>query len=92
MRFRKRVSRLVKQAIVSHHRRSSAVLFSDTTLRDGEQMPGATLELYALKDIQFTDDVDVNVNTANPSLVTVYSLGVSSYFKISDDTRHSDHL
>lgn len=34
----------IKQAIVQHHRRSGAVLFSDTTLRDGEQMPGATLE------------------------------------------------
>ena len=50
-------------------------------------LPGATLELYALKDIRFTDDVDVNVNTANPSLVTVYSLGASSHFDISDDTR-----
>jgi len=35
---------MVKQAIISHHRRSDTVLFSDTTLRDGEQMPGATLE------------------------------------------------
>lgn len=34
----------VRQAIISHHRRSGVVLFSDTTLRDGEQMPGATLE------------------------------------------------
>jgi 2-isopropylmalate synthase len=34
----------VKQAIIQHHKRSGAVLFSDTTLRDGEQMPGATLE------------------------------------------------
>lgn len=34
----------VKQAVIQHHRRSRAVLFSDTTLRDGEQMPGATLE------------------------------------------------
>jgi 2-isopropylmalate synthase len=38
------VTGAVKQAIVQHHRRSGAVLFSDTTLRDGEQMPGATLE------------------------------------------------
>jgi len=35
---------LIKQAIVQHHRRSGVVLFSDTTLRDGEQMPGATLD------------------------------------------------
>jgi len=34
----------VRHAIISHHKRSGAVLFSDTTLRDGEQMPGATLE------------------------------------------------
>ncbi len=34
----------VAQAVISHHKRSGAVLFSDTTLRDGEQMPGATLE------------------------------------------------
>lgn len=40
----RRVKGVVKQAIISHHRRSGAVLFSDTTLRDGEQMPGATLQ------------------------------------------------
>ncbi len=34
----------VRHAIISHHKRSNTVLFSDTTLRDGEQMPGATLE------------------------------------------------
>ena len=34
----------VRHAIISHHKRSGKVLFSDTTLRDGEQMPGATLE------------------------------------------------
>lgn len=34
----------LKQAIIGRHRRSAKVLFSDTTLRDGEQMPGATLE------------------------------------------------
>ena len=34
----------VRHAVISHHKRSGAVLFSDTTLRDGEQMPGATLE------------------------------------------------
>ncbi len=34
----------VRQAIISHHKRSGRILFSDTTLRDGEQMPGATLE------------------------------------------------
>lgn len=34
----------VKRQIIRHHRRSGVVLFSDTTLRDGEQMPGATLD------------------------------------------------
>jgi len=34
----------IRQAVINHHRQSGAVLFSDTTLRDGEQMPGATLE------------------------------------------------
>ena len=43
-RAKKRVTGVVKQAIIRHHKNSGAVLFSDTTLRDGEQMPGATLE------------------------------------------------
>lgn len=34
----------IKREIIRHHRRSGTILFSDTTLRDGEQMPGATLE------------------------------------------------
>jgi 2-isopropylmalate synthase len=38
------VHNAVRRAIISHHRRSNVVLFSDTTLRDGEQMPGATLD------------------------------------------------
>src|SRR5262245_16888418 len=42
--FIKKAAPVIKQAVVSHHRRSGEVLFSDTTLRDGEQMPGATLE------------------------------------------------
>ena len=50
MRFRllsrlpRRVRQKVKEQIILHHRRTGRVLFSDTTLRDGEQMPGATLE------------------------------------------------
>jgi 2-isopropylmalate synthase len=40
----RRVTATIKQAMIQHHRRSGLVLFSDTTLRDGEQMPGATLE------------------------------------------------
>ena len=38
------VGNVVKRMVISHHRRSGKVLFSDTTLRDGEQMPGATLD------------------------------------------------
>ncbi|MDG1894874.1 MAG: pyruvate carboxyltransferase [Fuerstiella sp.] len=38
------VRNTARDAVISHHKRSRAVLFSDTTLRDGEQMPGATLD------------------------------------------------
>ncbi len=38
------VKRRVKREVIRHHRRRGIVLFSDTTLRDGEQMPGATLD------------------------------------------------
>ena len=41
---RRLVESQIKRLVIGHHNRSSAVLFSDTTLRDGEQMPGATLE------------------------------------------------
>lgn len=34
----------IKRMVIQHHRRSEKILFSDTTLRDGEQMPGATLD------------------------------------------------
>lgn len=34
----------LKRSVIRHHKRSQVVLFSDTTLRDGEQMPGATLD------------------------------------------------
>ncbi|MCA9076534.1 MAG: 2-isopropylmalate synthase [Planctomycetaceae bacterium] len=43
-RLQGRVKTRVKREIIRHHRRRGSVLFSDTTLRDGEQMPGATLE------------------------------------------------
>ncbi|MEX0585429.1 MAG: hypothetical protein WD176_02205, partial [Pirellulales bacterium] len=43
-RLPRRVRQRVKEQILLHHRRTGRVLFSDTTLRDGEQMPGATLE------------------------------------------------
>lgn len=39
-----RVVTRVRDAVIAHHKNSGVVLFSDTTLRDGEQMPGATLE------------------------------------------------
>ena len=42
--IRNRIRNAVRDAVIAHHRRSNVVLFSDTTLRDGEQMPGATLE------------------------------------------------
>lgn len=35
---------MIRDAVIRHHRKSNIVLFSDTTLRDGEQMPGATLD------------------------------------------------
>ncbi len=41
---KKQVTGIVKRAIIRHHKNSGVVLFSDTTLRDGEQMPGATLD------------------------------------------------
>ena len=44
MNILKSLGGVIKSAVIQHHRRSGAVLFSDTTLRDGEQMPGATLE------------------------------------------------
>ena len=43
-RLSQQITNKVRQTIISHHKRSGVVLFSDTTLRDGEQMPGATLE------------------------------------------------
>ncbi len=42
--FGRKARGAIKRQIISHHRRSGVILFSDTTLRDGEQMPGATLE------------------------------------------------
>ncbi|QDT35812.1 LeuA family protein [Stratiformator vulcanicus] len=40
----KAIETTIKRAVIGHHKRSNKILFSDTTLRDGEQMPGATLE------------------------------------------------
>ena len=39
-----KLAELATHTVVKHHRRSDKILFSDTTLRDGEQMPGATLD------------------------------------------------
>lgn len=43
-RLRQHIATVARHVIISHHKRRGTVLFSDTTLRDGEQMPGATLE------------------------------------------------
>lgn len=42
--IRSNVRNKIRDAVIRYHKRSGVVLFSDTTLRDGEQMPGATLE------------------------------------------------
>lgn len=47
----KRVTDAIRHAIIRRHRNSGVVLFSDTTLRDGEQMPGATLEPHEKLEI-----------------------------------------
>ena len=45
LRFlRRRFVPPVKRAIIRGHKRRGSLLVSDTTLRDGEQMPGATLD------------------------------------------------
>ena len=52
---KKQIKNKVKRAVIRHHRRTGAVLFSDTTLRDGEQMPGATLDPIEKLQIATTD-------------------------------------
>lgn len=42
--LKRRITNTVKRAVIRQHRRRGSLLFSDTTLRDGEQMPGATLD------------------------------------------------
>lgn len=48
MNFLKRlhwnVAQSVKHVVIGSHKKAGKVMLSDTTLRDGEQMPGATLE------------------------------------------------
>lgn len=39
-----KLSQSLKHTVIGFHKRSGKVMLSDTTLRDGEQMPGATLE------------------------------------------------
>ncbi|QDU82765.1 2-isopropylmalate synthase [Polystyrenella longa] len=38
------LSQSLKHTVIGFHKKSGKVMLSDTTLRDGEQMPGATLE------------------------------------------------
>lgn len=42
--LRSSIRKRIRDTVIRHYKRSGVVLFSDTTLRDGEQMPGATLE------------------------------------------------
>ena len=42
--LRRRFLPPVKRAVIRGHKRRGSLLVSDTTLRDGEQMPGATLD------------------------------------------------
>lgn len=44
LNVRKQLVGLLRQAAIRRGRRPGVLWFSDTTLRDGEQMPGATLE------------------------------------------------
>ncbi|MCA9038773.1 MAG: pyruvate carboxyltransferase [Planctomycetaceae bacterium] len=39
-----KLSQSLKHTVIGFHKKSGKVMLSDTTLRDGEQMPGATLE------------------------------------------------
>ncbi len=48
-----------------------------------EMLPGATLEIYALKGCEITNNVNFNVNTGDPSLVTIHYLG-NAVFKLSN--------
>ncbi len=45
------IKKPIQQAIIQSHRRSGRIMLSDTTLRDGEQMPGATLEPEEKREI-----------------------------------------
>ena len=49
-----------------------------------ELLPGATLRIYALKDCEIINNVDLNVSTGDASLVTIYYLGIGE-FKISNN-------
>ncbi len=51
-----------------------------------ELLPGATLNLFAMKALDLTDNSEVNVNTGNPDLVTIYYMG-NADFKIANDAQ-----
>lgn len=56
-----------------------------------ELLPGATLEIYALLDFDVSNYAELNANTADPSLVTIYYLGVD-VFTISNHTEIHAHI
>ena len=56
-----------------------------------ELLPGATLEVYVLKDGGITNYADINTELWKPHLVTIYHLGTSE-FKLSNHTNFYGHL
>ncbi len=51
-----------------------------------ELLPGATLNLFAMKDLDLTNNIELNVNTGNPGLVTIYYMG-NADFKIANNAQ-----
>ncbi len=66
-------------------------LFKIQNNADVELLPGATLEIYALKDLELSDHIELNANTGDPSLVSIYYMGVN-LFKISNHAEIYAHI